>query len=398
MPKKKALFSIFVLICLCVGNHAEDLWASKQEENRLTFLIVGGREGAAKRFGDISNLRQLYFSKEKRRAAEQFLLTIAKNPLSKEQILERSHLSAEEMTDAADFLQSLNMIALKDNLWATNLPVITGQEMIALRKDLSPLADKIAVVISYFIPQIKNIYNQYRIISDPEWDKMAHLFISYFLLDTSFLRFLRMSENEKGFRQFYSEKQNIIPAFFLELGENFTNFGCNSYSISYDEKNAQVYVFVLHGTLFDRRQILVNRYEKNPDFSSALLKLIPQTGKPSFSDTEKKIFEALEWMDKYEVLVPVMDIRARKHLMPLMSKAAGTAAEEVFENFDVILDAFKNSSYSKFLDGAGDYIQYCYHVLMYLSIENLIQKGLLPPIPKPAPGYFGTYILYSSIQ
>jgi len=398
MAKKVVTLFSFILIYPFLTFYANGLWASQQEENRLTFLIVGGREGSIKRFGDISMLRQLFYSKEKRRAAEQFLLTIAQKPLSKEQILKQSRLSTEEINDVTTFLQSLNMIALKDNMWTTTLPVITGQEMITLRKNLSPLADKIALDVSSFIPQIKNIYAQNRIASDPEWDEMAHLFISYFLLDISFLRFLRMSENKKGIRQYYSERQNILPAFFLELGKNFTNFGCNSYSFSNDEKSTKVYVFVLHGTLFDRQRILVNMYENNPDFASALFKLIPQAKIQSFSDGEKKIFKALNWMDKDEVLVPVMDGSIRKYLMPAVSKAAGTAAEEVFENFNVILDAFKNSLYSKFLDGAGDYIQYCYHVLMYLSIENLIQKGLLPPIPKPTPEYIGIYVFYPGIK
>jgi len=398
MEKKVVVLFSFILIYPFLTLCANVFWTSQQEENRLTFLIVGGREGSIKRFGDISMLRQLFYSKEKRRAAEQFLLTIAQKPLSKEQILKQSRLSTEEINDVTTFLQSLNMIALKDNMWTTTLPVITGQEMITLRKNLSPLADKIALDVSSFIPQIKNIYAQNRIASDPEWDEMAHLFISYFLLDISFLRFLRMSENKKGIRQYYSERQNILPAFFLELGKNFTNFGCNSYSFSNDEKSTKVYVFVLHGTLFDRQRILVNMYENNPDFASALFKLIPQAKIQSFSDGEKKVFKAMNWMDKDEVLVPAMDGSVRKYLMPVVSKAAGTAAEEVFENFDVILDAFKNSLYSKFLDGAGDYIQYCYHVLMYLSIENLVQKGLLPPIPKPTPEYFGIYILYSGIK
>jgi hypothetical protein len=92
----------------------------------------------------------------------------------------------------------------------------------------------------------------------------------------------------------------------------------------------------------------------------------------------------------------MIDSRIRAPLTPLLAKAAESTAEVVFENFNVILDAFEGSPYSKFLDGAGDYIQYSYHVFMYLTIEKLIQQAILPAIPKPLPEYFGTYVLYSS--
>lgn len=395
MSKKCVLSSLFILILLLPLTHVKNLSASHQEESRLSFLIVGGRKGAVKRFVNISNLQKLYLSKEKREIAEKFLLAIAQQPLSKEQIIKQSHLSSEEYDEASSFLLSLNMIAPIDNKWATTLPVITDQEMLALRKNLSPLADKIALSVANFIPEIKSIYEQNRLPSDPELKKVSHLFISFFMMDISFLKFLRRLENKKGIRQYYSEKQNILPAFFLEIGENFTNFGCNSYSFINNKKNKRVYVFVLHGTLFDRIEILVNKFEKNPDFSSALFKLLPKAGSPPMSNSERKILETLGWMEKDKLLVPVLDISARKHLSPILSKAAEIAAEEVFKNFKVIMDIFEKSPYSKFLDGAGDYIQHCYHILMYLVIEKLIKKGLLPPIPKPVPGYFGTYITYS---
>lgn len=75
-------------------------------------------------------------------------------------------------------------------------------------------------------------------------------------------------------------------------------------------------------------------------------------------------------------------------------QAAESAAEVVFENFSVILEAYEKSPYSNYLDGSGDYIQYVYHVLIYASIEKLIEKGFLPAVPKPVPGYFGAFILY----
>ena len=153
---------------------------------------------------------------------------------------------------------------------------------------------------------------------------------------------------------------------------------------------------MLHGTLFERLQISLNKYEKNPDLSSALFKLTLKEEKSSLSEPESKILDDLGWLENDEMKVPMIDSRIRAQLTPPLAKAAEGTAEVVFENFDIILDTFRESPYSKFLDGAGDYIQYSYHVLMYLTIEKLIQEGILPAIPKPLPEYIGTYVLYSS--
>jgi hypothetical protein len=394
--KKKVFLSYFIISLLFSAIQTNAGQISPQEKSSLTFLIVGGRDGFTKRFGEVTPFRQLFYSSEKKRMAEKLLLSISCQPLSKEQILIQSALSKDEFEEIASLLLSLNMISSKDGVWTTSLPVFTGREMAALRQKLSPVSDKMVAATSSSIPLIKNLYDQNRIPSDPEWKETAHLFISYFLLDTFLLRSLSELEGKKGFRQYYSEKQKVIPAFFLETGENFTNFGCNAYSFKGNENNQSIHVFVLHGTLFERIQISLNRYEKNPDLSSALFKLIPQEGKCSPSDQEIKILEALGWLENKELKVPMIDSRIRAPLTPLLAKAAESTAEVVFENFNVILDAFEGSPYSKFLDGAGDYIQYSYHVFMYLTIEKLIQQAILPAIPKPLPEYFGTYVLYSS--
>jgi hypothetical protein len=394
--KIKVLLSFFIFSLLFSSVPLTARQAAQQDRDKLTFLIVGSRDGFIRRFADVSPYRQLFYSPDKKKMAEKVLLSLACQPLSKEQIIIQSGLAEDEFEEISSLLLSLNMISIKDGTWATSLPVFTGQEMAVLRQKLSPLADKMADVIANSVLQIKDLYDQNRLPSDPEWKKTAHLFISYFLLDTFLLQSQSQLEEEKGFRHYYSKKQKIIPAFFLETGENFTNFGCNSYSFNGSENKRSIFVFVLHGTLFERIQISLNKYENNPDLSSALFKLIPQEGNPSLSDQEKKILENLGWLKNDELKVPMIDSRIRASLTPPLAKAAESTAEMVFENFDIILHAFNESSYSRFLDGAGDYIQYSYHVLMYLTIEELIQRGVLPAIPEPLPEYFGTYVLYSS--
>jgi hypothetical protein len=394
--KTKVLLSFFIFSLLFSSVPLTARQAAQQDQDKLTFLIVGSRDGFIRRFGEITPYRQLFYSPDKKNMAEKVLLSIACQPQSKAQIIIQSGLTEDEFEEISSLLLSLNMISSKGGTWTTSLPVFTGLEMAALRQKLSPLADKMADITANSVLQIKDLYDQNRLSSDPKWMETAHLFISYFLLDTFLLRSLGTLEEKKGFRRYYSEKQQIIPAFFLETGENFTNFGCNSYSFKGTENNQSIFVFVLHGTLFGRIQISLNKYENNPDLSSALFKLIPEEGKPSLSDKEKKILENLGWLENDELKVPMINSRIRASLTPPLAKAAESTAEVVFENFDIILNAFNESPFSRFLDGAGDYIQYSYHVLMYLTIEKLIRQGILPVIPKPLPEYFGSYILYSS--
>lgn len=247
------IFILFIFLSLLIPLFSSIGDDSLQNEPRLTFLIVGGSNSVAKRFGDLNQLRAL-LNDEKRSACDKILLALAEEPLPQKEIVTSTDLATEMVRDVLTMLESLDMISEIDEKWTATLPVITDKEMVALRKALSPLAERIAETISVFVPQINRVYEEYRLATDPGWDRMAHLFIDNFLLDASFLRKLDNAEKEKGIHQHYSKKQKILPA-FLETGENFTNFGCNSYSFSEEENNRRIFVFVLHGTLFDRIQI-----------------------------------------------------------------------------------------------------------------------------------------------
>jgi hypothetical protein len=398
MKKTIIIFSGLLLGVALIAAQEKTAQTSSPPKERLSFLIVGGQEGLIKRFGP--DYRKIYALRENSAAAESFLLAIAEKPLNKGQIASQSRLSLGEVEEIASSYLSLNLITPKNNGWATTVPVITDREMEALGKNLAPLAEKIATQVSRFIPQIKSEYDQTPAAAGPAWEKVSHLFIDLFLMDYAFLHYLEKLETQKGYKKYYTEKQDILPAFYLELGKNFTNFGCNSYSYENKDKTLRIEVLVLHGTLFGRIGILVNRYDDNPNFHSALFKLPRQAagGPPTFSENENKILEALGWKENEKLLVPVLEKDALKHLRPFLEKAAESAAEAVFENFDFITSAFQKSPYAAFLDGAGDYIQYCYHVLMYLTIKKLIQKGFLPPIPNPFPEYFANYVVYEKLK
>ena len=177
MREKPVLFA-FIIFFLSSTLSLTALQASQQEQGSLTFLIVGGRNGFIERFGEVTPFRQVFYSPDKKKLAEKMLLNIACQPLSKEQITQQSGLSEDEFEEISSLLLSLNMISVKNGTWTTDLPVLTGREMAVLRQKLSPLADKMAEAASGSIPQIKNLYDQNRRSSDPEWEETAHLFIS----------------------------------------------------------------------------------------------------------------------------------------------------------------------------------------------------------------------------
>ncbi len=192
-----------------------------------------------------------------------------------------------------------------------------------------------------------------------------------------------------------SEDQKTLPAFFLERGGNFTNLGCNWYS--YQEDGAKREISVLHGNLMERVDIAMNRYRGNSAFSAALFKITPGGGYSSLSGMEIEMFQDLGWLGEERLLVPVVNAAAIKPVLPLLEKVANEMAEVVFSDYSLILDAYRSSPYSSFLEGAGDYIQVCYHALLSLVVEDLLQENIIPPIPSPVPEHFGAYITIGSV-
>jgi len=389
MTRKSIIFVSILFTLAALPSEVKGSQTSALGKRRLYFLIVGGRAALEKRFGP--DFKKFYFG-DHIAAMDSLLLAIAENPLEKSQIVSQTGLPAEEIDKLVSMAQSLSLIVPRDKARATTVPVFTGQEMAAIESSLSPLGETIASHVSAMIPQLSDTYTKARPVGDPDWDKVAHFLVDFSLMDIAFLMGLRQLETQKGSRQYYSEAQTTLPAFFLELGSNFTNFGCNYYSYAISEKNIGINVSVLHGTLFNRTEILMNQYENNPELPMTLFKLTPPGSKEALLEKERKLLAGLGWLEQGKPVVPVFDINTQIKMYPQIQKAGRAAAEIVFSNFDVLVGGFQKSVYAKFFDGAGDYLQYAYHVLMYITIEKLIQKGFLPPILQPVPKWFGTFI------
>ena len=361
----------------------------------LSFWTVGGGSTSwTARFGTAPSRFYEEFGKEKA-ARNAFFMALAENPRNKRQISRMSGLNEPKIEELISRFQSIKLIKKTEEKWAATVPVITDGQALAIRENLAPLASLVAEAMQTHVGQMKVLYEKEKTLSDPLWDDVAHFVIDKCLVDGTFHSAIVRQAPGNMYLQHCSEDQKALPAFFLERGENFTCLGCNWYSFQEDEAKREI--SVLHGNLMERFDIAMNRYRANSAFSAALFKITPEGGYSSLSGPEIGMFRDLGWIGEDLFLVPVVDASSIKPIMPLLEELGKEMAEIVFSNYSIILEAYQSSPYSAFLEGAGDYIQVCYHALLSLVVEDLVQENIIPPIPSPVPEHFGAYITIGSV-
>lgn len=363
--------------------------------SELSFWTVGGgSKGWIARFGTDPSRFYEDLSKDKA-ARDAFLLALAENPRKKGQISRISGLPESKVEELISRLQSIKLIKKAKDNWATALPVITDKQAIAIRDNLAPLASLVAEAVKPHVAEMEALYDKEKTSSDPRWDDVAHLVIDKFLVDGTFHSSIVRRAPEKFYLAHCSEDQKALPVFFLERGKNFTCLGCNWYSFQKDDTEREI--AVLHGNLMERFDIAMNNYRANSAFSSALFKITPGGGYASLSDQEIEMFRDLDWIGEERLLVPVVNADSIKPILPLLEKLGKEMAEIVFSDYSVFIDSYKSTPYSHFLERAGDYLQVCYHALLSLVVDELVQENIIPPIPKPVPEHFGAYITLGSV-
>jgi hypothetical protein len=387
----------FILICsllvLCSGSCYE---ANNPplEASELNFLIVGGKEETTARFGaDFSPVFQEL--KKDKIALDTFLLAIAEQPQNKKKIAQASSLQESKIETLISSCQSIKLIRRTQGKWTTTVPVIRDQQMLLIKENLTPLARSLTKKVKAEIREIKALYEKEKATSDPPWNDVAHLVIDKFLVDGTFHAAIEDLEHERVGQEFYTQDQKTLPAFFLEQGEHTANFGCNWYPFEHNGARREIYV--LHGTLLDRIDIPLNRYRKDPDFSSGLFKISPSGEYSDLSQLEMEVFKDLGWIGEERLIIPVLYADSVKTFLPLIEKTGKEMAEIVFSDYSIFLDSFKASPYSQFLDRAGDYIQACYHILFSLIIDKLVEEEVIPPVPKPVSDSYGVYMTLGSV-
>jgi len=390
----RKLFELIPLCCFICLVCCRDFSHSSSNRTELKFYTVG--DGIKERFGP-----DFYKALDRLRGdtaqLDEFLLTIADQPLTKNQILERSGLSQSQVDYFITNLDSFKVIK-NDNQgrWATVLPVITDKQMKIIRKDLAPMASNVAQYLKKEMKEIETLYNREKSPLDPSWEDMTHFIIDKFIIDGTFHTSINKLEREKNASERVSESQRSTPAFFLEVGgKNFSNFGCNWYAFNLGSDQREVYV--LHGAVLDRYDIAMNKYRGNRQFAAGLFNITPEGGIHSLTDREKQMLRDLGWIANNRLLVPIVEAATIKRLWPMIEKVGRDAAEVAFDNFADITNSYDKAPYSKFLDDDDDYIQVCIHSLFGLIVEQLVKNGEVSRIPKPVPESFGVYLVFGKL-
>jgi hypothetical protein len=363
--------------------------------SELAFWTVGNMDGIKKRFG--ANFYQMLNElNENKNQLDCFLITLAEQPLTEAEILEKCTFPSMKLHYFITTLKSMKLIKMiNQNKWATTVPIITDIQMKLIKESLKPLGQHVAIYLKNEVSKIKGAYEEGKSAKDPDWNKVVHLIIDKLIVDGSFHNGIEMLEKGSGIDQYYSHNQQNITAFFLEKGPNFSTFGTNWYS--FKQNNKKIEVYILHGALFNRLSIPFNRYRNDQDFSSLLYRINNDGHLQALTKSERKILTELDWIKNDHLLVPIIQAKSIKTILPNIKKIGRGAAEVFLKNHSIIIDSFQKSSYAKFMDGGGDYIQVCYHILFSEIINQLIKSGILPEIPKSIPEHFGVFITIGSI-
>jgi predicted transcriptional regulator len=368
---------------------------SSRSRAEFTFYIVGSSSRINARFG--TNIYQALDSlRGNTGQLDEFLFTIAEEPLTMNQIQERSGLTQSQVEYFIANLDSCNLIKkYNQSRWATTLPVITDNQMKFMRKDLAPMANNVAQFLKKEIHQIRTLYDKVKSPLDPSWEDISHLIVSKFIIDGTFHRNVNRLKRESDAFERDNRKMSVIPAFFLQKGGNNSNFGCNWYK--FNEGGDQREVYVLHGAILDRYDIAMNKYRGDQDFSAGLFNISPEGGIHSLTDREKEMLRNLDWISGDCLMVPIVKAGTIKSLWPAMENIGRDTAEVAFAKFTDITDSYNKSSYSKFLDNDEDYIQVLIHSLFSLTIERLVRSGTVSQIPEPVPESCGVYLVFGKL-
>lgn len=384
--KSFILIPLCLLICIISCAKVDD---PVEKQNEFTFYTVGSG-GIKARFGTdihraLDNLRQNtdHF--------DEFLFATAEEPLTKDQIREKSGLSRSQVEYFIANLDSCNIIKKIDqNRWATTLPVVTDKMMLVIREDLTPMAKSVAQYLEQEIPQIRTLYDKVKSSLDPPWEDVSHLIISKFIIDGTFHSHFNRIKRESDNRAI-----DVIPAYMRQKGEYNSNFGCNWYKFSEGDDQREVYV--LHGAILDRYNIAVNQYRRDQYFPSCLFNISPEGRIDVLGVREREILENLDWITGDHLMVPIVKAATIKRLWPEMEKIGKDAAAVAHAQFNDMKDSYNRSTHSKFLDHDEDYIQVLVHSLFGLTIEHLVKSGSVSQIPQPVPESFGVYLVFGQL-
>ena len=181
MPNRKHFVLVILISCLFFLVSCGDDSSSDRSHVEFNFYTVGSGDINA-RFGT-----DIYQALESLRGntgqLDEFLFAIAEEPLTMNQIQERSGLTRSQVEYFISNLDSCNIIKkYNQNRWATALPVVTDNQMKIIRKDLAPMAMNVAQYLMNEIQPIMTLYDEVKSPLDPSWEDISHLIIDKFIM------------------------------------------------------------------------------------------------------------------------------------------------------------------------------------------------------------------------
>jgi len=371
---------------LCIGQ--------QKNTDRIFDYWNVGNDGDKHRFGTNAGIVLREIRKEEKPFTD-LIMALNKGPATKEYLAEELDVCTSWLDQTLSLLTTFRFMKKTTNgQYYTPLPVLTSREMESLQNELSPLARKVAINIHDRIEEIKEIYYAEKTDSDPNWDNIAHLVIDKLLIDGTFHSSIGKKEMEQGLKSYYTEEQKMITAFFVESKSEFGPFGVNWYEFKNEESTREVYI--LHGGLFKRFNIPFNKYRRSSLMTDMLNRI--NTSGELIGLTNKEITELNElgWLNDGQLTVTVVNATSIKALHTILQSVGDDCARIVSEEFATILNAWEASDEKKYAEGAGDYIQVCYHSLFPCIIRELIKMGSIPSLPSDIPAHYGIFITTGS--
>jgi hypothetical protein len=335
------------------------------------------------------------FESEKKNL-NKFLYAIAEMPLSKEQIIKETELPEEQVSFLISSLSSIKLIrTFNQDKWASTIPIITDNQMKLIKKSVFTMAENTAKYLKAKSSNLRDLYNSAKTSKDALWEDLTHLFFCKLIVDATFHQNMNILNNERKKRKSEGITQRGSSLYFSEIGPNFTKLGCNWYAFKKDGKQREIYI--LHGHVYDRYSIPMEKYRRSKEFCSAYFKISTDGGIDSLTENEKIMFKKLGWIDNNKVLIPIVKNTTVKAILPELEKIGKNAAEIAFGKFEDIIDQYEKGPYSKFLEGSEDYVQVGLHILFGMLADRLIDHGIVSEIPDPLLENFGVYFVFGKL-
>lgn len=345
--------------------------------DRVAFFCVGDGARTFERFG-VDPWKLL-----SDRESQELMLALAEGARTLNELRELVVPSALRKLDT---LVGYKLVRVVGGAYTASIPVVTDSKALELRAALRPLAAAVAGVVEDRMSELESTYSRTLMSERFAWSEVAHIVVDALLLDFSMLFCVETLLVREGLFRGWSEGQLLIPFFGMEVGPNMVNFGVNSGLLD------GFGLSVMHGSMIRRRIGVSQLMRALWSERSSLLELCREGRLEEVPETLVELGLARASRAGYELAVPVLRDGDKELVTEVVVAVAHESAEELVSRYSLIENAFRNLGYSEWLEGIGDFAELAFHVVMALSVEELVDREALPKIPEEAPASWGVWM------